>query len=66
MVNNNKKKEVQINTVAWINCFTIATISRKNVSYLDNLFSLNFIQKSFIPGINREQLRLAHNRVFQF
>lgn len=38
----------------------------KNISYLDNLFSLNFIQESFIPGINREQLRLAHNRVFQF
>lgn len=63
MVNNNNKKR---GTDKYNDLDKTATISRKNISYLDNLFSLNFIHKSFIPGINREQLRLPHNRVFQF
>lgn len=52
--------------MTWINYFIVATISRKNVSYLDNIFCLNFIHKNVIPGINREQLRLPHNGGFQF
>lgn len=45
------KKDVQIDSMIWIKCFIILPFLGKNTSYLDELFSLNFINKLLPLGL---------------